>query len=262
MASQLKEQFGASAPRAIAGMIRAVHADFPHDAFLRDALSGYGALSLTGRGFQIAEALHNHLPAEFRAAVDVLLASASQPHEHRASGGMAAFLYMPHLFFVARHGLDHFEDSMRAQHALTQLFTAEYSIRAFLEKHPEATLARLREWTADPSPHVRRLVSEGTPATIALGAASARLPERSAPGARTAGAAQGRSGTVRAALGGQQPQRHRQGSPGVADGGREALAARRHAGTALDRGSRTAFRGETCRRWRSRRARVMAARRK
>ena len=119
-------------------MIRAVHAEFPHDAFLRDALSGYGALSLTGRGFQIAEALRKHLPAEYPAAVDVLLASASQPHEHRASGGMAAFLYMPHLFFVARHGLDHFEDSMRAQHALTQLFTAEYSIRAFLEKHPEA----------------------------------------------------------------------------------------------------------------------------
>jgi 3-methyladenine DNA glycosylase AlkC len=69
---------------------------------------------------------------------------------------------MPHLFFVARHGLDHFEDSMRAQHALTQLFTAEYSIRAFLEKHPDATLARLREWTTDPSAHVRRLVSEGT----------------------------------------------------------------------------------------------------
>jgi 3-methyladenine DNA glycosylase AlkC len=162
MASQLKDQFGASAPRAIADMIRTVHAEFPHDAFLRDALSGYGALSLTGRGFQIAEALHNHLPAEFPAAVDVLLASVSQPHEHRASGGMAAFIYMPHLFFVARHGLDHFEDSMRAQHALTQLFTAEYSIRAFLEKHPDATLARLREWTTDPSHHVRRLVSEGT----------------------------------------------------------------------------------------------------
>jgi hypothetical protein len=41
MASQLKEQFGASAPRAIAAMIRAVHAGFPHDAFLRDVLSGY-----------------------------------------------------------------------------------------------------------------------------------------------------------------------------------------------------------------------------
>jgi len=143
-------------------MIRAVHADFPHDAFIKDALSGFGPLSLTGRGFQIAAALRKHLPAEYPQAIDVLLASTAQPHDHRASGGMAAFLYMPHLFFVARHGLDHFEDSMRAQYALTQLFTAEFSIRAYLEKHPEATLARLREWTRDPSPHVRRLVSEGT----------------------------------------------------------------------------------------------------
>jgi len=143
-------------------MLRAVHPGFPHDEFLRDALSGYGPLSLTGRGFHIATALRKHLPAEYPRAVDILLASASQPHGHRASGGMAAFLYMPHLFFVAQHGLGHFEESMRAQHTLTQLFTAEYSIRAFLEKHPEATLARMREWTRDPSEHVRRLVSEGT----------------------------------------------------------------------------------------------------
>src|SRR5688572_30733780 len=143
-------------------MVRAVHPGFPSEAFLRDVLAGYGPLSLTARGQHVAKALRRHLPADYPRALQVLLASASQPHDHRASGGMAAFLYMPHLFFVAQHGLDHFEDSMRAQHALTQRFTAEYSIRAFLEKHPEATLARLREWTRDPSAHVRRLVSEGT----------------------------------------------------------------------------------------------------
>ena len=162
MAYQLKDQFGESAPRAIAQMIRAVHPDFPQADFLRDVSLGYGPMSLTGRGFHIAAAMRKHLPADYPRAVAILLESASQAHEHRASGGMAAFLYMPHLFFVAQHGLDHFEDSMRAQHALTQRFTAEYSIRAFLEKHPERTLALLREWTRDPSPHVRRLVSEGT----------------------------------------------------------------------------------------------------
>jgi 3-methyladenine DNA glycosylase AlkC len=154
---QLKDQFGPSAPRAIAGMIHAVYPDF-----LRDALSGYGPLSLTARGFQVASALRRHLPEDYPRAVRILLESAGQPHEHRASAGMAGFLYMPHLYFVARHGLDHFEESMAAQHALTQRFTAEFSIRAFLERHPEKTLARLREWTADPSVHVRRLVSEGT----------------------------------------------------------------------------------------------------
>ncbi|HEY6125613.1 MAG TPA: hypothetical protein VIV63_13255, partial [Steroidobacteraceae bacterium] len=98
MSYQLKDQFGPSAPRAIAGMIRAVHPDFPHDDFLREVLAGYGPLSLTGRGFHVAAALRKHLPAHFPQAVDVLLASASQPHGHQASGGMAAFLYMPHLF--------------------------------------------------------------------------------------------------------------------------------------------------------------------
>ena len=143
-------------------MISAVHSAFPREAFLRDALAGYGPLSLTARGFHVATALRAHLPTDYPRAVEILVASATQPHDHRASGGMASFLYMPHLFFVAKHGLDHFEESMRAQHALTQVFTAEWSIRAFIEKHPEKTLARLREWTADPSHHVRRLVSEGT----------------------------------------------------------------------------------------------------
>ena len=161
MASQLRDQFGESVPRAIARMIVAVHPEFPRPAFLRDALAGYGPLSLTGRGFHIAAALRKHLPPDFPRAVEILLASVSQAHGHRG-GSMASFLYLPHLFFVARYGLDHFEESMRVQHALTQVFTAEFSIRAFLEKHPERTLARLRQWTADPSEHVRRLVSEGT----------------------------------------------------------------------------------------------------
>jgi 3-methyladenine DNA glycosylase AlkC len=162
MAARLKDQFGPGVPRAIASMIGAVYPAFPREAFLRDALAGYGPLSLTGRGQRIAQALRAHLPADFPRAVDILLESASQPHEHEAANGMGGFLYMPHLFFVAAHGLDHFEDAMRAQHALTQRFTAEFSIRPFLEKHPARTLERLHQWTTDPSPHVRRLVSEGT----------------------------------------------------------------------------------------------------
>jgi 3-methyladenine DNA glycosylase AlkC len=162
VASQLKDQFGESAPRAIAAMIRAVHAEFPHDEFLADVRLGYGPLSLTQRGFHIASALRKYLPPEYPRAVRILVESASQPHQHKASGGMSAFLYMPHMFFISQHGLEHFEESMRAQHALTQRFTAEFSVRAYLEKHPERTMALLREWTRDPSEHVRRLVSEGT----------------------------------------------------------------------------------------------------
>ena len=75
---------------------------------------------------------------------------------------MDVFIYLPHVFFVAKFGVGHFEASMRAQYELTQRFTAEYSIRGFLERYPERTLARLREWAGDANAHVRRLVSEGT----------------------------------------------------------------------------------------------------
>ncbi len=162
MAAALKDQFGPSVPRAIADMLVAVHDRFPRAAFLRDALAGYEPLSLTERARQISRALHAHLPADYPQAIRLLLASSRVSHAHRAAQGMGGFLFMPHMMFIAEHGLDHFEASMQAQHELTQRFTAEFSIRPFIERHPEATLARLAQWTQDPSPHVRRLVSEGT----------------------------------------------------------------------------------------------------
>lgn len=51
---------------------------------------------------------------------------------------------------------------MRAQHALTQRFSAEFSIRTFLQHKQTDTLRTLKVWATDPSEHVRRLVSEGT----------------------------------------------------------------------------------------------------
>ena len=162
MAEPLKNQFGADVPRAIADMVRAVHRDFPLDAFMQDVLTGYEALELMPRGRQVARCLRQHLPADFEQALAILLASLDQPHGRAKGQALASFLFMPHTQFVADYGLDHFEAAMHAQHLLTQRFTAEFSLRPFLEHHPEATLAQLRQWASDPSPHVRRLVSEGS----------------------------------------------------------------------------------------------------
>jgi 3-methyladenine DNA glycosylase AlkC len=162
MAEPLKNHFGADVPATLAAMILAVHPRFPVKAFLRDALDGYEDLSLTARGWHLARVLRQHLPDDYPNAIAVLLASTSQPVNRTVATGMGAFLFMPHCFFVAEFGLDHFEASMQAQYVLTQRFTAEFSIRPYLIHHPEATLKQLRQWAADPSEHVRRLVSEGT----------------------------------------------------------------------------------------------------
>ncbi|MCC7263059.1 MAG: DNA alkylation repair protein [Candidatus Latescibacteria bacterium] len=161
MAEPLKNHYGPRIPERIAGMIGAVYPAFDRRAFRRDALDGYEALELMPRGRHLARTLRRHLPASYPKALKILLASIEPPGTPRGAD-LGTFSYMPHTFFVAEYGLDHLELSLQAQYELTQRFTAEFSIRPFLERHPEATLARLRVWATDPSEHVRRLVSEGT----------------------------------------------------------------------------------------------------
>ncbi len=162
MAERLKDRFGEDIPHRIAEMIVGVDAAFDTAGFVADALTGYEPLSLTGRARNVADALANHLPADRDRAIEILVESLGPPYETEELDGMDSFLYLPHVYFVADHGLAHFETSMRAQHELTRRFTAEFSIRAFLEAEPARTLERLFSWCDDPDPHVRRLVSEGT----------------------------------------------------------------------------------------------------
>jgi 3-methyladenine DNA glycosylase AlkC len=162
MGEPLKNHFGAEIPRRIAGMISSIWPELNTTEFVADALRGYEPLELKQRAAHIAQVMRRHLPHDFAEAADILLASLGPKLEGTEGFGMAPFLYLPHVIYVAEHGVDHFEESMRLQYELTQRFSAEYSIRTFLERHPRQTLARLREWTNDPSPHVRRLVSEGT----------------------------------------------------------------------------------------------------
>ncbi len=162
MAEPLKNYYGPDVPARIARMIKEVDSAFNEDAFLADALDSYEALELTPRAWQIAQALGRHLPQDYERAVEILFASLGPKLEAAELTGMDVFIYLPHVFFVAKFGVDHFEASMRAQYELTQRFTAEYSIRAFIERYPQRTLGRLREWAFDSNVHVRRLVSEGT----------------------------------------------------------------------------------------------------
>lgn len=162
MAEALKDQFGINVPPQLAQSIRAVHSEFDTESFLNDALSGYESLALLPRGHHLAIALQKHLPQDYTQALEILVQSLGPLLPATSDNGMAPFFYLPHTFFVATYGLDHFEISMRAQYELTQRFTAEFSIRPFLERYPDATFARLTQWTQDPSVHVRRLVSEGT----------------------------------------------------------------------------------------------------
>ncbi|MEI9813226.1 MAG: DNA alkylation repair protein [Acidobacteriota bacterium] len=159
MASQLKHFFDSKLIGGIALDFKRAHAAFDATSFVKDCQRGLDELELLARGWHIAEALRRHLPSDFAAASQILLRSLGPAAE---SSGMASFRFLPHTCFVSKYGIDDFENSMRLQYELTQRFSAEFSIRTFIEKYPEQTYARLKLWAKDPSVHVRRLVSEGT----------------------------------------------------------------------------------------------------
>ncbi len=160
MAEPLKHQFGPPVVRRLATEIGAVQRRFDRAAFECEALRGFEALELLDRGRHLGRVLRDHLPAHFPDAVDVLLATLP---EHKApAGGMSSFYYLAHTEFVRQFGVPHLDASLTALHALTQVFTGEFAIRPLVDAHPGPVLERLREWTRDPSEHVRRLVSEGT----------------------------------------------------------------------------------------------------
>jgi 3-methyladenine DNA glycosylase AlkC len=162
MAGDLKSFFGERVVRQLADDLHAVYPSLDRGAFVRNGLTGLDALELVARGGHLAETLRRHLPEDFARAAQILIASLGPKLASSETFGMAPFRYLPHVIFAARYGLGHLEPALRLQYELTQRFSAEYSIRAFLVEHPKPTYARLLEWAHDPSEHVRRLVSEGT----------------------------------------------------------------------------------------------------
>jgi 3-methyladenine DNA glycosylase AlkC len=154
----------------LAHNIGLVYPELDEKAFQRTALNGLKPLSIMQRGQHLAKALRQHLPKRYEQAVRILLRSLTPPLTGTEDLGLAVFFYLPHVSFVATYGLDPthndgrdpFETSMLAQYELTKRFSAEFSIRPFLIRWPERTLAQLQQWTSDSDPHVRRLCSEGT----------------------------------------------------------------------------------------------------
>lgn len=149
--------------------ISLVHPKFDCDAFRATATEGLKPLAILQRGNHLATALRAHLPQRYEDAVEILIRSLTPANTRTDELGLAVFFYLPHVSFVATYGLDAehnggkdpFETSMRAQYELTRRFSAEFSMRPFLIRWQDRTLARLLEWTRDPDPHVRRLCSEG-----------------------------------------------------------------------------------------------------
>lgn len=122
------------------------------------------------RAFHIAGALRLCLPHKYEKAVKIILSSLTPPNIVTEGLGLAVLFYQPHGCYISEYGLDRaynggddpFEISMKALYELTKGNTSEFSIRPFLNRYQDRTLAKLKKWMFDTDPHVRRLCSEGS----------------------------------------------------------------------------------------------------
>jgi len=180
MAEPLKNHFGIDVIDRIAADLSAVHDSFDSAAFRAAASKGFQDLELMDRGRHIAAAMAAYLPADRGDAIDIVAASfgpeldnsdptspgpassETSPASNESDNPIATFFYLPHSFFIAEQGVEHFDQAMRANYEITKRFTAEFCVRSQLEANPEAAMALLDEWAGDDNVHVRRLVSEGT----------------------------------------------------------------------------------------------------
>lgn len=158
----LKDLMDRPLVKLIAESLAGVVPGFDTKLFQSRAMRGLKNFELKDRAVHIARAMAEQLPSEFDESAPLLIQTFGPPLVFTADNGLAPFFYFPHAHVIATYGVSSFDSGMRANYELTQRFTAEFSIRPFLIEHRAKCLKTLTRWTRDPSPHVRRLVSEGT----------------------------------------------------------------------------------------------------
>jgi 3-methyladenine DNA glycosylase AlkC len=148
--------------QTIGEQIPRVYPPFDTAAFVAEIGAEVDELEFKERIALFSRALHRQLPPAFPEAWAILAQLLGD--ELVAEEGMfnEGFALWPLAHFIEVYGLEDFEAAMGAMYEITKRHTAEFAIRPFLQRDPERTLAVLRQWVTDESPHVRRLVSEGT----------------------------------------------------------------------------------------------------
>lgn len=181
MAAQLKDFYNAAVVAGIAARVAAVHPGFRRKVFTAEVLAALPPLELMDRARAIAAALHRHLPQDYPAALDILLASLGPDDAKGGVDGMNGFRHLPFLNFVGSYGLDHPERSLAALRVMTCHFSAEFDIRPYLLQHYDLTMETVRGWVTDEHWAVRRLCSEGLRPRLPWGLRLKRFIDDPAP---------------------------------------------------------------------------------
>ncbi|PKB15854.1 DNA alkylation repair protein [Flavobacterium sp. 5] len=153
MATELKEMFNKKFYEHLATQFNKADAGFDTKQFVEAVTNGLESRSLNERLRFTTITLKNHLPADFKEAVQLL--NTVIPNTAK---GYTSLIFPD---YVGQYGVHDFETSMEALTYYTQFGSSEFAIREFLKHDFDKTLEMMKLWAESPNHHIRRLASEG-----------------------------------------------------------------------------------------------------
>ncbi len=153
MPEPLKNLYNRSLITDLGSEISKRYTGFDQKAFERAVFDNdWKDKELKQRMRHIAECLHQHLPADYKKAINIL-----KPVSAEFSG----FENMFFQDYVECYGLDDFETSMPALEHFTKYSSSEFAVRAFILQQEKRMMKQMLNWARSDNHHVRRLASEG-----------------------------------------------------------------------------------------------------
>ena len=153
MATELKEMFNRKFYEHLAIQFNKADANFDSAKFIEAVTNGLENRSLNERLRFTTLTLKNHLPTDFKQAVQLL----NKVIPNTAKGYTS--LIFPD--YVGQFGIHDFETSLEALAYYTEFGSSEFAIREFLKHDFDKTLEVMKLWAKSPNHHHRRLASEG-----------------------------------------------------------------------------------------------------
>ena len=122
---QLKYYYDKKLARLLAGKIIKVYPKFLKQKFVNGIEKKTKGLELKDRVEVITDALHEHLPDDYKKAVGILLKILGPPNKNETGMSKEGYWLMPIAFFVEKYGTDDFKTSTDAIYEITQRNTGE-----------------------------------------------------------------------------------------------------------------------------------------
>jgi 3-methyladenine DNA glycosylase AlkC len=163
----IKHHFRKEKIEELGQRFKEVDGAFDVQLFVRHGSENIDRLEYRERVAQIAEVLwgsFSDYEVFYQSALPVLENWKLQPRDYRDD-----FICEVISRIIENEGLHHTELSFDLMEHLTQIFTAEWCIRPYVDHRFEELESRLEMWLESDNHHLRRLISEGTRPTLPWG---------------------------------------------------------------------------------------------